>query len=104
MQEGAEKITEKGATLWAISYDSTKTLEKVKKSLELTIDLLPDPESKVITQYGVLNAEGKGKKEGVAIPTTFVINKDGVIKAVLAHDSVRERHTPSEIAEELEKL
>lgn len=104
MQKGAEKITEKGATLWAISYDSADTVKKVQAALKVSIPLLADEGSKIIDSYGVRNPKGKGKKAGVAIPMTLIIGKDGNVKSKLAHDSVRDRHGPTEILAELEKL
>jgi peroxiredoxin len=54
--------------------------------------LLSDPGSKTIRAYGILNAEAKGRTEGIPYPGTFVIDKTGVIRAKLFLDGYRERH------------
>lgn len=72
--------------------------------MKLSFPLLADEGSKVIASYGVKNPRGRGRKEGVAIPMTLIIGSDGLVKAKLAHDSVRVRHGISDILAELEKL
>jgi peroxiredoxin len=92
LQNDLPKIAATGTRVVAISYDPVPTLATFADRRKVTFPLLSDPGSKTIRAYGVLNAEGKGRTEGVPYPGTFVIDKGGVIRAKLFLDGYRERH------------
>ena len=105
LQKGVSQISETGTVVWAVSYDSAKKASATQKELKLTYPILSDEGSKVIDTYGVRNLKQNGSKiEGVAIPMTLIIDKDGVVKAKLAHDGFRKRHGVEAILAELKKL
>lgn len=102
LQSGVEDITNKGTAFWAISYDKPETLKKVKKKFKLTYPLLSDSGSETIDLYGIKNTKlDNTKKEGVAIPTIFIIEQDGKISTVFA-DSTLLRHGSKDIIKALE--
>jgi peroxiredoxin len=55
--------------------------------------LLSDPESKTIEAYHIRNKAAKGKAEGVPNPGTFILDREGVIRAKLFLEGYRDRHT-----------
>ena len=63
----------------------------------LPTDVETDPESKTITAYGILNKDAPKQIQGVPHPCTFLIGKDGVIKAKLSKPGYRKRHTTKEL-------
>jgi peroxiredoxin len=81
----------------AVSYDPVDVLAKFAGKRDITFPLLSDPDSKVIVAYGLLNKEAKGKTKGIPYPGTFLIDKDGVIRAKLFLDGYRQRHSTEEL-------
>lgn len=97
MQKNLPKFEAAGIQVLAISYDSVEDLKKFADKRQVTFPLLADAGSKTIIAFGLLNKEAKGKAEGVPNPGTFIIDKDGVIRAKLFHDGYAKRHTPDEV-------
>jgi len=93
LQADLKKFEAAGVQVVGISYDSVDVLAKFADRRKITFPLLSDPGSKTIRAYDLLNKEAKGKAEGVPYPGTFLIDKDGVIRAKLFLDGYRERHT-----------
>ena len=82
-----------------ISYDSVDVLKEFAEKRKITFPLLSDPDSKTIKAYGLLNTSAKGKQEGIPYPGTFVLDKDGMIRAKLFHEGPFKRHTPDDLIE-----
>ena len=80
-----------------ISYDPVEVLAKFSATAKITFPLLSDPDSKTIKAYELLNKEAKGKADGVPYPGTFVLDKDGVIRAKLFLDGYRDRHAVEDL-------
>ena len=59
----------------AISVDEPADSKELKESLGLTIPLLSDPDMTVIHGFGV----GMQARE-IAVPTSFVVAKDGLVR------------------------
>lgn len=70
----------------------------------ISFPLLSDPDSAVIKSYGLLNTEAKGKAVGVPHPATIVVDREGVVRAMLNRDGYRERHTTEELLDALKKV
>ena len=88
----------------AVSYDPVDALAKFAGKRNITFPLLSDPESKTIVAYGLLNKEAKGKTEGIPYPGTFLIDKDGIIRAKLFLDGYRQRHSTEELLKAAEAI
>ncbi len=76
-----------------ISYDDTAALKRFSDQAKISFPLLSDPESKTIEAYHIRNEAAKGKAEGVPDPGTFILDRDGVIRAKLFLDGYVNRHT-----------
>jgi len=76
-----------------ISYDDTAALKRFSDQAKISFPLLSDPESKTIEAYHIRNEAAKGKAEGVPDPGTFILDRDGVIRAKLFQDGYVNRHT-----------
>ncbi len=89
----------------AISYDPVETLKDFSDKKHLTIPLLSDEGSQTIDAYGIRNKAMDGKKfgdndlSGIPHPGTYVLGKDGVVKAKLFLKKYQERHSPEELIE-----
>ena len=78
-------------------------LTKFGKNRDIKFLLLSDPESKTIDAYKVRNKKVRPRQDGIPHPTTFVVDKDGVIRAKLP-GTTRKRHTADELLEAVGKM
>jgi peroxiredoxin Q/BCP len=82
-----------------ISYDDTAVLRRFSDQAKISFPLLSDPESTTIEAYHIRNEAAKGKTEGVPNPGTFLLDRDGVIRAKLFLEGYRDRHTTGALIE-----
>ena len=82
-----------GIQVVGISYDDTAALKRFSDQAKISFPMLSDPESKTIEAYHIRNEAAKGKAEGVPDPGTFILDRDGVIRAKLFLDGYANRHT-----------
>ena len=68
-------------------------LKRFSDGAKITFPLLSDPESQTIDAYHIRNEAAKGRAEGVPNPGTFVVDREGVIRAKLFLEGYRDRHT-----------
>jgi peroxiredoxin len=103
LQADLKKFEEAGTQVIAISYDPVEVLSKFADEKKITFPLLSDAESKTIKAFGILNVDAKGKAEGVPNPGTFVIDKEGVIRAKL-FGNIFKRHTNEELLKAVQEV
>ena len=96
LQQGIEKINAANIQVVGVSYDSVDVLAKFAKKRKITFPLLSDPDSKVIKAYGVLNDKAAGQRAGIPHPGTFLIDQQGIIRAMLP-GTVRKRHSADDL-------
>lgn len=79
---------------------------KVKKSIdgEFTVTLVADAEHKVIDRYGLLNEKAAERGRFIPHPTTYVIDKQGVVRWKFTEVDYKIRPTNEMVLAELEKL
>lgn len=82
-----------------ISYDDPAALKRFSDQAKISFPLLSDPESKTIEAYHIRNEAAKGKAEGVPNPGTFLLDRDGVIRAKLFLEGYANRHTTEALVE-----
>ncbi len=81
-----------------------ETLKKFVKKRDIKYTLLSDPKSKTIDAYRIRNKKVRSpRQDGIPHPTTFVVDKDGIIRAKLP-GSTRKRHTADELLEAVGKM
>jgi peroxiredoxin len=110
LQKDQKAIIAAGVKVVGISYDSVDVLKGFAEKQKITFPLLSDPESKTIIAYSLKNKETAGKKfgkvdlDGVPYPGTYLVDKDGVIRAKLFVDGYKERHSVEELVKAAEGL
>ena len=77
-QDGRSEFENAGAQILGISVDSFASNAKFAEEIGAEFPLLSDFHREVSRAYGVLDEKG-----GYAQRTTFVIDKDGVVRAVI---------------------
>ena len=71
-----DQFRQAGAEIVVISADSVEVLENYRKKNSAPFVMLSDPDCTIIKQYGVFNAS---ERDGIAVPVTFVVNREGII-------------------------
>jgi peroxiredoxin Q/BCP len=99
LQRDLKSIEDAGVQVVGISYDDTKVLKSVSDRLKIAFPLLSDPGSKTIDAYHIRNQAARGKAVGVPNPGTFILDRDGVIRAKLFLEGFRERHSTEALVE-----
>ena len=103
MQRDLKTIEEAGVKVVGVSYDSVEVLKAFADKQKITFPLLSDAESKTIIAYSVKNKEATGKKigkielDGVSYPGTYLVDKEGVVRAKLFVDGYKDRHSVEEL-------
>ena len=79
-----EKFTQKNVTVIGISKDSVASHLKFAEKYSLPFILLSDPDRLAIEAYGVWQEKKMAGKVGMGVVrTTFIIDEEGVITAVM---------------------
>ena len=91
-------FNERGAEILGISTDTVRSHRKFQEKFNLNFPLLADTDHAVADQYGVWQLKKfMGRENMGVVRTTFVIDKDGTIKAVFPRVKV-EGHAEAVLA------
>ena len=123
LQERLEELRARGLGVAAISYDSEGALADFSQRRGITFPLLSDDDSKVITDFGILNTvayEGRGPNGddpevladvfkyvgtggasqttlGTPHPGTFMLDRNGRVTSRFFEEFYRERNTTANV-------
>jgi peroxiredoxin len=93
LQRDLRLIEDAGVQVVGISYDEPSVLKRFSDKAKIGFPLLSDPGSKTIEAYHIHNESAKGRAQGVPYPGTFILDKQGVIRAKIFLEGFRDRHT-----------
>ena len=99
LEQNRASFAKLGIGLAAISYDSVAILHDFATRRKIHFPLLSDASSKTIRAVGLLN-ESVDKNSpffGVPYPGTFILDRNGLIKAKYFEEDFRERYTAADI-------
>jgi peroxiredoxin len=99
LQRDLKSIEEAGIQLVGISYDEPAALKRFADQMKISFPLLSDRGSKMIDAYHIRNEAAKGRAAGVPNPGTFILDREGVIRAKLFLEGYRQRHTTEALIE-----
>ena len=123
LQDRVEELREQGLGVAAISYDSEEVLADFSRRRGITFPLLSDDDSKVITEFGILNtvayeAQGPNGDDpevvadvaryvsvfgaspnivGTPFPGTFMVDRRGRVTSRFFEEFYRERNTTANV-------
>ncbi len=101
--EAAPDFSDLDAIILGVSADSTKKHRNFIEKKDLGITLLSDEDRSMMQKYGVWQMKKNYGKEYMGIVrTTFIINPEGVIKAIF--QNVRVKGHVAKVQAELQKL
>jgi peroxiredoxin len=86
-----------GANLVAISVDSPKKSETVRRELHLPFPILSDSQRRIVREWGIYNSSEKG---GIAKPAVFILAPDRTVRFASV-DQVASRVPAAEILRRL---
>jgi len=99
LQRDLPALEAAGLHVVGISHDEPAILKKFADPMKIIYPLLSDPESRTIEAYHIRNEAAKGKAQGVPHPGTYVLDKQGVVRAKLFLENFRERHSTEALIE-----
>ena len=102
-RDSMAKLNSAHAQVYGISVDTSFSLAEFKKQQNLNFPLLSDFNKEVIQAYGVFNPDMIGLK-GIAKRSTFVIDKDGVVRYAEILEDARNEPNYDKVFEALSKL
>jgi AhpC/TSA family/Disulphide bond corrector protein DsbC len=97
LQASSAGFEKQGIKLAAISYDSPAILTDFANRHHIQFPLLADADSKIISNFNVLNAEAKGMTRGMAHPGFFYIDENGVIREKYFEAKYTDRFTANNV-------
>ena len=102
-RDSMAKLNSAHAQVYGISVDTSFSLAEFKKQQNLNFPLLSDFNKEVIQAYGVFNPDMIGLK-GIAKRSTFVIDKDGVVRYAEILEDARNEPNYDKVFDALSKL
>jgi len=98
----------KDVELLALSIDSREQLQTMadkiaQDGVKADFTFLSDPGHRVIDRYGLLNPDA-GAHEGIPHPTTYVIDRQGVVRWKFTEVNYKVRPTNQMILDALDRL
>ena len=101
LAEDYDKIKQAGADLIAISVDDQSFAWSMGQTTGARFQILSDSDKKIITSYGILNAQEHG---GIAHPSIFILDKSGRIRFLHVGKDPQDRPSDEAILEEIKKV
>ena len=73
LRDSMDDLLQKNIKVIGVSKDSEKSHANFKSKFNLNFDLVPDPDKKIISSYGVLNEKGSANRK------SFLVDEQGKI-------------------------
>jgi peroxiredoxin len=106
LRKSYDKIAARGVEVVAVSVDPPEVSERLRRRLGLEIRFLSDPDATLMDPLHIRHRGGRpgflSPAEGAAgadifLPTTFLLDGDGVIRWIYRPDTYRVRASPREV-------
>ncbi len=99
LQAALPEFQKLGAEVYAITADMPEQVARAINEWKLTFIVIVDPARDTIRQYGVLNANTY-----LAVPSTFVIDRQGIVRYRHIGTSAADRPDVGEVLEAVRKI
>ncbi|GIW43610.1 MAG: peroxiredoxin [Candidatus Binatia bacterium] len=96
LRDGFESLRNLRATVIGVSTDTLETQRDFKEKLSLPFELVADPDERVVKLYGVEGWLGMARRR------TFIIDPQGIVRAVI--EDVDTRKHAEQVRELIEKF
>jgi peroxiredoxin len=101
LQSAQSRFREHRIGLVAVSYDSQVILKEFSDRHGITYPLLADPQSVIITRFGVLNPDAADFMQGMAFSGYIYVSSDGKIQQTFFEQNYKERYTANSVIAKL---
>ncbi|HEY5475498.1 MAG TPA: peroxiredoxin, partial [Tepidiformaceae bacterium] len=98
LRDNYAAVEEHGAIIVGVSSDSVDAHLSFRDEHHLPFPLIPDPERRIIALY-----DARGLLKWMTNRVTYVIDRDGIIRAAFRHELLIGRHT-TKILEALSEI
>lgn len=95
-----DRIRDTGAEIIAIAARDQADIERTRSALRIDFVLVPGPQPEVYRRYGAANPAN----ERLPMPSTFVIDRQGIVRWQHVGRDDRDRVTSAAILQELTRL
>jgi thioredoxin-dependent peroxiredoxin len=99
LQGTLEDFQKLGAELYAITAEPISQVAQAIHEWKLTYIVVADPEGDAVKEYGLL-----GPEKRVALPSTFVIDKGGIVRYRYVGTSAQDRPEVKQVLEAVRKI
>lgn len=93
----------RGGGVIAIAVDTPEQSARVVATNHLEFPILSDVARTTVKAYGVLHAAGGPKGSDIAIPSQFLVGKDGTVLWRYVSAGIQERMDPAQLLEVLRR-
>ena len=95
-----DKLEDLDATVMAVSTDDLSKANLIAEGLGLPFPILYNPDASMVKDYGVYNL----LRDRLATPSTFVIDKSGIIRWKFIGRGISDRPSTAEILTQLRQI
>jgi peroxiredoxin len=93
-----------GIEIVAVSPDENAQSQRLADGLHLGYRFVADRDLTLTRSWGLVHARGGQHGEDVPMPTTVVLDRDGIVRGLWISDNVQVRPDPSEVLSVLRAL
>jgi peroxiredoxin len=86
-----------GVEIIAVSPDPNERSQEMAQRLRLAYRFVADRDLTLTRRWGLVHARGGQHGEDVPMPTTVVLDRDGVVRGLWISDNVQVRPDPSTV-------
>jgi peroxiredoxin len=90
--------------LYAISVDTPEDSRRLRKRLGADFTFLSDPDGKVLDLFKIRHHQPNPKNRDIAMPTSILVDRDGIIRWIYQAGDYRVRARPEEVFRAIDRL
>lgn len=90
--------------LYAISVDEPDVSRRLRQRLGADFTFLSDPDGKVLDLFRIRNHQLNPRNRDIAIPTSILVDRHGIVRWAYQSDDYRVRARPEEVLEAIGRL
>jgi len=98
------ELGDAGVQILAVSPDPNQKSQELAQRLRARYRFLADGDLALTRRYGLLHARGGPRGEDVPIPTTVVIDRQGIVRWLSIGDNYQVRPDPQDVARAVRAL
>ena len=98
------QVTDRGVELFAVSVDPPAVSKRLRERLNVRFRFLSDPEGELLDELGIRHHGGRMDGGDIAVPTSVLVDEEGIVRWLFQSDTYRERARPEQVFAAIEAL